>query len=49
MKTRAGFYRFVEISEKRGFFMNIRNDYELETLPLELPDEIEKYKMVRRF
>ena len=29
--------------------MNIRNDYELETLPLELPDEIEKYKMCGDF
>ena len=29
--------------------MNVRNDYELETLPLELPDEIEKYKMCGDF
>lgn len=29
--------------------MNIRNDYELETLPLELPDEITKYKMCGDF
>ena len=29
--------------------MNTRNDYELETLPLELPDEIVKYKMCGDF